>query len=162
MFWLLPATGALLLMGWFDCVDGWNGQPHRVAPTDLIIVGGAVDGGYLLDGRGGVKTKFCPDVAGFCPRVAWNLSWSGRNLSACVRGTSGTGALWSGADVVKTGGCSGGVEALVELVPVLRQVSRARARFGTPYGSARAVPVQFVQCAAVFSSGSSVSFSWSI
>jgi hypothetical protein len=33
MLWLLPAAGALSLMGWFDCVDGWNGQPHRVAPT---------------------------------------------------------------------------------------------------------------------------------
>ncbi len=37
-----------------------------------------------VEGRGGVKTEFCPDVAGFCHPLSRILSASGRNVSWCA------------------------------------------------------------------------------
>ena len=87
----------------------------------------------------GVKTKFCPDVAGFCPRVSWILSWSGRGVSWFALNIGGRtfriGSECSGGNRVKRGGGSGGCGALVATVPVGVDPPRARARGEVAYDS---------------------------
>ncbi|QDU00902.1 hypothetical protein V6x_05790 [Gimesia chilikensis] len=87
----------------------------------------------------GVKTKFCPDVAGFCPRVSWILSSSGRGVSRFALNIGGRtfriGSDCSGGNRVKSGGGSGGCGALVVTVPVGVDPPRARARGEVAYDS---------------------------
>ena len=91
------------------------------------------------EGDGGVKTKFCPDVAGFCPRVSWILSSSGRGVSWFALNIGGRtfriGSEYSGGNRVKSGGGSGGCGALVATVPVGVDPPRARARGEVAYDS---------------------------
>ncbi len=87
----------------------------------------------------GVKTKFCPDVAGFCPGLSRNLSRCVLNLSGCGRLLSSifrNGSIETGVERVNMGGDSGAEVSLVRRVSVLNQVPRARARFRRGYGSA--------------------------
>ncbi len=91
------------------------------------------------DGDVGVKTKFCPDVAGFCPGLSRSLSRCVLNLSGCGRLLGSifrTGAAETGVERVNMGGDSGAEVSLVRRVSVLNQVPRARARFRRGYGSA--------------------------
>ena len=91
------------------------------------------------DGDVGGKTKFCPDVAGFCPGLSRNLSRCVLNLSGCGRllgSVFRTGAAETGVERVNMGGDSGAEVSLVRRVSVLNQVPRARARFRRGYGSA--------------------------
>ena len=97
------------------------------------------------DGDVGVKTKFCPDVAGFCPGLSRNLSRCVLNLSGCGRLLGSifrTGASETGVERVNMGGDSGADVSLVRRVSVLNQVPRARARFRRGYGSAGGVQGQ--------------------
>ena len=97
------------------------------------------------DGDVGVKTKFCPDVAGFCPGLSRNLSRCVLNLSSCGRLLSSifrTGVAETGVERVNMGGDSGAEVSLVRRVSVLNQVPRARARFRRGYGSAGGDQVQ--------------------
>ena len=106
-------------------------------------------GCYLLHRREGVKTEFCPDVAGFCPGVAWILSLFGRGLSWCALNWEGltlrSGACCFGRQMVKIGGGAGELRSEVGRVPVLGDVPRARARRVLQYASAGADQVQFQQ-----------------
>ncbi|MBN71590.1 MAG: hypothetical protein CME32_20185 [Gimesia sp.] len=87
----------------------------------------------------GVKTEFCPDVAGFCPGVSGILSSSGRGVSWFAlnigRRTFRIGSECSGGNGVKSGGGSGGCGALVVTVPVGVDPPRARARGEVAYDS---------------------------
>ena len=117
-------------------------------------------GADCVERQRGVKTEFCPDVAGFCPLVSWILSWCDRGLSWCavnkVGRTFRMGSNCSSGNRVKSGVVSGGNGALVLRVPVLANLPRARARgssirFGR--GESRGV------CSAVSAGGSVVMLS---
>ncbi len=79
-----------------------------------------------------VKTEFCPDVAGFCPGVAWILSLSDRSLSwSALNMMGGTFRMCSDCsreNLVKSGTDSGVVASVVSCVPVHAELPRARAR----------------------------------
>ncbi|WP_145458747.1 hypothetical protein [Gimesia panareensis] len=101
----------------------------------------STDGSNFAEGRGEVKTKFCPNVARFCPVFVLILSISGLSLSRCglTRGeTFRTGSRQAGEKRVKIDGDSGAVVALVRRVPVHANPPRARATFEAGYDSAGA------------------------
>ena len=79
-----------------------------------------------------VKTEFCPDVAGFCPGVAWILSLSDRSLSwSALNKMGGTFCMRSDCsreNPMKSGADSGVVASVVSRVPVHADLPRARAR----------------------------------
>lgn len=108
-----------------------------------------IDGFDFAERRRGVKTEFCPNVAGFCPSVSGNLSWSGLFLSCCAlcqKWIQATGAECFREQKMKIDGFSGGNGALVRFVCWCRfPVSRARARLGTGYGEAGADQGEFIQ-----------------
>ena len=79
-----------------------------------------------------VKTEFCPDVAGFCPGVAWILSLSDLSLSwSALNKLGGTFRMCSDCsseNPMKSGADSGVFASVVSLVPVHAELPRARAR----------------------------------
>ncbi len=116
------------------------GQADRWHPLiDFLIRKFMVMKQNSAEGDGGVKTEFCPDVAGFCPGVSWILSSSGRGVSWFAlnigRRTFRIGSECSGGNGVKSGGGSGGCGALVVTVPVGVDPPRARARGEVAYDS---------------------------
>ena len=108
----------------------------------------------FVEGQLGVKTEFCPDVAGFCPGASRILSLSDRNLSWSAVNIGGrtlrTSSICSTEMPVKNVRNSGESESVVRPVPVHDDLPRARATFETGYESAGADQVQFEQ----FQSGS--------
>jgi hypothetical protein len=88
------------------------------------------------EGRGGVKTEFCPDVAGFCPGVSGILSHSGRGLSASAllcRRLFRRGAQCSGEKQMKIAGVGGADVTLVREMQCSEDAPRARARWEPGY-----------------------------
>ena len=108
-----------------------------------------IDGFDFAERRRGVKTEFCPNVAGFCPGVSGNLTWSGRFLSCCALCLKWIDAIYAGCfreQGVKIDGFSGECGALVRFVCwCLFPISRARARLGTGYGEAGVDQGEFIQ-----------------
>ena len=89
-----------------------------------------------VEGRGGVKTEFCPNVTGFCPGVSGILSHSDRGLSASALPWGRVfrrGAQCSGEKQVKSEG-SGGADVTVVLeMQCSEDAPRARARWESGY-----------------------------
>ena len=104
------------------------------------------------EGRGGVKTEFCPDVAGFCPGVSGILSHSDRGLSAsallCGR-LFRRGAECSGEKQVKIAGVGGADVTLVREMQCSEDAPRARARWEPGYDLEGVVQGQSVQAVVV-------------
>ncbi len=85
-----------------------------------------------VEGRGGVKTDFCPNVAGFCPGVSGILSHSGRGLSASAllcRRLLRRGAQCSGEKQVKSEESGGADGRVVREMQCSEDAPRARARW---------------------------------
>ncbi len=105
-----------------------------------------------VEGRGGVKTEFCPNVAGFCPGVSGILSHSDRGLSAsallCGR-LFRRGAECSGEKQVKIAGVGGADVTLVREMQCSEDAPRARARWEPGYDLEGVVQGQSVQAVVV-------------
>ena len=90
----------------------------------------------FVEGHGGVKTEFCPDVARFCPGVSGILSHSDRGLSAsallCGR-LFRRGAECSGEKQVKSEGAGGADVRVVREMQCSEDAPRARARWEPGY-----------------------------
>ncbi len=101
-----------------------------------------------VEGHGGVKTEFCPNVAGICPGVSGILSHSDRGLSASALPWGRLfrrGAQCSGEKQVKSEG-SGGADVTVVLeMQCSEDASRARARRELTYDSVGVDQGQSVQ-----------------
>ena len=86
----------------------------------------------FVEWREGVKTEFCPSVAGFCPGVSRFLSLCDRSLSwSAVNNKGGTfrmSSYYSSENLVKRSVDSGAVASVVSGVPVHADLPRARAR----------------------------------
>ncbi len=100
------------------------------------------------EGRGGVKTEFCPDVAGFCPGVSGILSHSDRGLSASALPWGRLfrrGAQCSGEKQVKSEGSGGADVTVVREMQCSEDAPRARARWEPGYDLGGVVQGQSVQ-----------------
>ncbi|QDT87583.1 hypothetical protein MalM14_52700 [Gimesia chilikensis] len=105
----------------------------RVLSGMVLLLFHAADS---AEGRGGVKTEFCPDVAGFCPGVSGILSHSGRGLSASAllcRRLFRRGAQCSGEKQMKIAGVGGADVTLVREMQCSEDAPRARARWEPGY-----------------------------
>ncbi|QDT23774.1 hypothetical protein HG66A1_55980 [Gimesia chilikensis] len=106
-----------------------------------------------VEGHGGVKTEFCPNVAGFCPGVSGILSQSGRGLSAsalpCGR-LFRRGAQCSGEKQVKSAGVGGADVRVVREMQCSEDAPRARARWEPGYDLEGVVQGQSVQAVVDF------------
>ena len=107
------------------CVVFWL---LRVLSGMVLLLFHAADS---VEGHGGVKTEFCPNVARFCPGVSGILSHSGRGLSAsallCGR-LFRRDAQCSGEKQVKTEGFGGADVTVVREMQCSEDAPRARAR----------------------------------
>ncbi|QDU05806.1 hypothetical protein V6x_55480 [Gimesia chilikensis] len=101
-----------------------------------------------VEGRGGVKTEFCPNVARFCPGVSGILSHSGRGLSASALPWGRLfrrGAQCSGEKQVKSEGVGGADVTVVLEMQCSEDAPRARARRELTYDSVGVDQGQSVQ-----------------
>ena len=89
-----------------------------------------------VEGHGGIKTEFCPDVAGICPGVSGILSHSDRGLSASALPWGRLfrrGAQCSGEKQVKSEGSGGADVTVVREMQCSEDAPRARARWEPGY-----------------------------
>ena len=123
---------------------------RQMAPVDQLIIRKFVmlkmD---FADGGAGVKTDVCPGVSGFCPALTGILSrfvrffvpmWPGIR-----RDTWRTGSRQTGETLLKIDGDSGGAVSVVPQIQCTYHRSRARARWGQTYASARGNQGESVQ-----------------
>ncbi|MFI4851138.1 MAG: hypothetical protein ACIAZJ_18650 [Gimesia chilikensis] len=105
-----------------------------------------------VEGRVGVKTEFCPNVAGFCPGVSGILSHSDRGLSASALPWGRLfrrGAQCSGEKQVKSEEVDGADVTVVREMQCSEDASRARARREPGYDLGGVVQGQSVQAVVV-------------
>ncbi|QDT28200.1 hypothetical protein [Gimesia panareensis] len=117
--------------------------PTRDLQTPVLT-----EGSNFAESFVGIRTKFCPNVAGLCPVFVLIVSIFGQNLSRFgqIRGrTIRTGSNCSSKNLVKIDDVSGAFASLVRRVPVHVDLPRARARLGPTYDSAGADQGQIVQ-----------------
>ncbi|QDU52724.1 hypothetical protein Pan110_51040 [Gimesia panareensis] len=134
----------VFVMGSFTDFADWF---HHCRASRQRHTSMSIDERNSVEGRVGVKTNFCPDVAGLCPVFVLIVSIFGPILSRfdLTRGrTFRTGSKCSGGKRVKIDGISGAVASLVRCVPVLANPPRARATFGAEYEWGAADQVQCV------------------
>ncbi len=117
-----------------------------------------------VEGRGGVKTEFCPDVARFCPGVSGILSHSDRGLSASALlygRLFHRGAQCSGEKQVKSEGSGGADVTVVREMQCSEDAPRARARWEPGYDLEGVVQGQSVQAVVEdFQWGRMLDFRW--